>query len=234
MVVTTSFGPWLARATRGPETHSDPSRHLSVARAARSTCYAPAVTEPEPEPERAAKATLMLALFLTVMGTYGVFRGIRELSSEHLGLSPELLEPEEQARADALAELQATFYNEPNRRPFAASNVVLSAMLMVGSAFLVGRKPHAVWFLRQAILANVLWILAKLGSQLWHSFAHAPEVKAILAAADPRAGPNSAGPSFAMVVGSMVVFSVFNLVAHVFVGWRVGREDVRRFVEGED
>jgi hypothetical protein len=37
-----------------------------------------------------------------------------------------------------------------------------------------------------------------------------------------------------MFVGSMIVFSTFNLVAHVFVGWRVGREDVRRFVAGEE
>lgn len=187
----------------------------------------------ESEPERAAKATLMLALFLTVMGTYGVFRGIRELTGDRLGAMPELLDAEEQARVEALAELQATFYNEPNRRPFAAANIVLSAMLMIGSAFLVGRKPHAVWFLRQAIVANVLWIVAKLGSQLWHSFARVPEVKAILAAAEPRAGPLPE-PSIAMVVGSMIVFAVFNLAAHVFVGWRVGRDDVRRFVAGEE
>jgi hypothetical protein len=188
----------------------------------------------EPEPERAAKATLMLALFLTVMGTYGVFRGIRELQGDPLGPTPELLDAEEQARIEALAELQATFYNEPNRRPFAAANVVLSAMLMLGSAFLVARKPHAVWFLRQAIVANVLWILAKLTSLLWHSFANAPEVEALLASIEARGDPIAAEPSFAMVVGSMIVFSVFNLVAHVFVGWRVGREDVRRFVAGEE
>lgn len=187
----------------------------------------------EPEPERAAKATLMLALFLTVMGTYGVFRGIRELQGDALGPSAELLDAEEQERVEALAEVHSTFYNEPNRRPFAAANVVLSAMLVIGSAFLVGRKTHAVWFLRQAILANVVWIVAKLASLLWHSFSRAPEVKALLAATEARAGP-VAEPSFAMFVGSMIVFSTFNLVAHVFVGWRVGREDVRRFVAGEE
>ncbi|MEZ4252698.1 MAG: hypothetical protein R3B99_31195 [Polyangiales bacterium] len=47
----------------------------------------------------------MLALFLTVMGTYGVFRGIRELTGDRLGAMPELLDAEEQARVEALAEL---------------------------------------------------------------------------------------------------------------------------------
>ena len=104
------------------------------------------------------------------------------------------------------------------------------SMLMIGSAFLVGRKPHAVWFLRQAIVANVLWIVAKLGSQLWHSFARVPEVKAILAAAEPRAGPLPE-PSIAMVVGIAFILVAATRCIHTMSAIRWVTQDLEDDLE---
>ena len=190
--------------------------------------------EPEAQERPGARATFMLALFLTLMGTCGVSKGATDLRVAGVDFSSEgeQISPEGAPAAEQLAELQRTLYNDPNRRPLAAANIVVSLMLIIGSFLLTSRRPSAIWWLKQAVLANVVWIVAKLASWLFHSYRNMPELLALLESQRNANGPIGPEGYLTWMVVGMVLVSLVNLVAHVFVGWRVGREDIQRFLSG--
>ncbi|HJL02138.1 MAG TPA: hypothetical protein RMH85_33095 [Polyangiaceae bacterium LLY-WYZ-15_(1-7)] len=190
--------------------------------------------EPEAQERPGARATFMLALFLTLMGTCGVSKGATDLRVAGVDFSSEgeQISPEGAPAAEQLAELQRTLYNDPNRRPLAAANIVVSLMLIIGSFLLTSRRPSAIWWLKQAVLANVVWIVAKLASWLFHSYRNMPELLALLESQRNANGPIGPEGYLTWMVVGMVLVSLVNLVAHVFVGWRVSREDIQRFLSG--
>ena len=190
--------------------------------------------EPEAQERPGARATFMLALFLTLMGTCGVSKGATDLRVAGVDFSSEgeQISPEGAPAAEQLAELQRTLYNDPNRRPLAAANIVVSLMLIIGSFLLTSRRPSAIWWLKQAVLANVVWIVAKLASWLFHSYRNMPELLALLESQRNANGPIGPEGYLTWMVVGMVLVSLVNLVAHVFVGWRVSHEDIQRFLSG--
>ncbi|MAT23661.1 MAG: hypothetical protein CMN29_01635 [Sandaracinus sp.] len=105
-------------------------------------------------------------------------------------------------------------------------------MLIIGSFLLTSRRPSAIWWLKQAVLANVVWIVAKLASWLFHSYRNMPELLALLESQRNANGPIGPEGYLTWMVVGMVLVSLVNLVAHVFVGWRVSREDIQRFLSG--
>lgn len=182
----------------------------------------------EPAQRRAARTAFLLAIFLTVMGTYGVYRGAQSLAEVQLHRA----ESAGQASLADVAFLEA-FERDPNRRALAVGNVLLSSMLLVGALLMMTRNRHALWWLRQALLANVVWIGLHLASTLHHSYRIAPELLALLDAG--TGGLIRSGESrFDWLIVTLVVFASINVVAHLFMVWRLGRPDVRLFLESED
>ena len=168
----------------------------------------------------AARTAFALALVLTILGCYGVFRGVQGLG-EFLGSG---------AEAASDQEFLTAFYNDPHRRPLAAANILVSAMLLIGASLLVARRKSAIWWLRQTALANVIWVGVHLGSVLHHTYANAPELLALLDAG--TGGLIRSGESrFDWLVVTLIVFGSINVLAYAFVGWRVGRPDIRAFLE---
>lgn len=167
----------------------------------------------------------MLVIFITVMGAYGVFRGGQALTDLHFerGIAAD------EARLADVAFLEA-FHDDPNRRPLAAANILVSLMLLGGTALLSLRHRHAVWWLRQALVANVIWIGLHLASTLHHSYRIAPELLALLEAG--TGGLITSGESrFEWLIVTLVVFAALNVGAHLFVAWRIGGADVRQYLK---
>ncbi len=161
----------------------------------------------------------MLALVLTIMGCYGVFRGVQSLG-EFLGSGAEAVADQEFLRA---------FYNDPHRRPLAAANIIVSGMLLVGATLLVLRRRSAIWWLRQTVIANVIWVGLHLWSALHHTYTNAPELLALLEAG--TGGLIQSGDArFDWLVVTLIVFGSINVLAYGFVAWRVGRPDIRAFL----
>lgn len=176
----------------------------------------------EDERAKAARTAFMLALALTIMGCYGVFRGVQGLG-EFLGSG---------AEAASDQEFLTAFYNDPHRRPLAAANIIVSAMLLVGATLLVMKRKSAIWWLRQTVLANLVWVGIHLWSALHHTYANAPELLALLDAG--TGGLIRSGESrFDWLVVTLIVFGSINVLAYGFVAWRVGRSDIRKFLDGE-
>lgn len=163
----------------------------------------------------------MLALVLTILGCYGVFRGVQGLGEFVGSGASESVSDQEFLRA---------FYNDPHRRPLAAANILVSAMLLVGAMLLVMRRKSAIWWLRQTVLANVVWVGIHLWSVLHHTYSNAPELLALLDAG--TGGLIRTGDArFDWLVVTLIVFGSINVLAYGFVAWRVGRPDIRRFLE---
>ncbi len=175
-----------------------------------------------------ARTAFMLAIFLTVMGTYGVYRGVQSL----VDFQAHRIEAAGRASFADIEFLEA-FERDPNRRPLAAGNIVLSSMLLVGAMLLLSRSRHALWWLRQALVANVIWIGLHLASTLHHSYRIAPELLALLDAGTGGLIP-SGESRFDWLIVTLVVFASINVAAHLFMVWRLGRPDVRLFLESED
>lgn len=115
------------------------------------------------EPEPTHRAALWLSLMLTLLGSCGGCNGTRLY-----GIGPvpsrELVETNADEGSEEMAELTVVVarlvIDDPNRKPLALANVVLSGMLVVGG-FLVGARHRSTrWFVSNALAANMLWIVA--------------------------------------------------------------------------
>lgn len=178
-------------------------------------------------PEPGARVSFVLATLLVFMGSCGAFHGMADLDGVTFDTAAaERVAPEQAAQAERWVEVQRTLYNEPNRRPLAAANIVVSAMLVLGGLLVLGRRKSALWWVKHAILANVLWIALKLGSWLYNTHVHASYLSELLTSS------TRAGGDIQWMIASMVVASLINLGAHVFIGWRLSRRDIRSFLMG--
>jgi hypothetical protein len=112
---------------------------------------------------------LALMLGLLVLGSCGIRNGARELTLSPTEARPQVdgatAEVEAAAQASAEALVQAR-YNAPLRRPLAATNIVVSVLLLLGGGMLLARRPTAVWMITQACWANLVWTAGQASSQL--------------------------------------------------------------------
>lgn len=109
------------------------------------------------------RAALWLSLMLTVLGSCGGCNGMRQFEAGPIP-SAERVGGNDKPGSEELAELAVVaariFIEDPNRRPLALANMILSGMLVAGG-FLVGmRHRSARWFVINVLVANLLWIVA--------------------------------------------------------------------------
>ncbi len=178
-------------------------------------------------PNHGARVSFVLATLLVFMGSCGVFHGVADLEGVHFSTrATEQVAPDQAELAEQMVEIQRTLYNEPNRRPLAAANIVVSVLLVLGGLFLLARRPTALWLVKQAILVNVVWIALKLGSWLYNTHLHRARLSDLLG------GSAQGDGDMQWMIVSMIVASLINLGAHLFIAWRVSRKDIRAFLSG--
>ena len=153
---------------------------------------------PSEPPERKLVITLLLtSTLLTILGIAGVLRGVEELS---LGPIPEdvreLYKPDVEVTDVEIQLLEAQMSN-PYRRPMAAANVVVSTLVLVGSFLLSWRRRLAQWWIKQAVLAKIIWIAAYTASLVHHLKVTFPPV--------PVGHPNG---GLGEIVAGVVLFAV--------------------------
>ncbi|MBW2378831.1 MAG: hypothetical protein JRG70_04645 [Deltaproteobacteria bacterium] len=99
-------------------------------------------------------ALLLTSTLLTMLGIAGVLRGAYDLSLAPLPEDiRELYEPEAEV-TDAEVQLFEAQVSNPYRRPMAAANVVVSALVLIGSFMLSWRRKLALWWIKQAVAAK--------------------------------------------------------------------------------
>ena len=164
-------------------------------------------------------AILLTSTLLTMLGIAGVLRGAYDLSLAPLPEDVrELYEPEADV-TDAEVHLLEAQVTNPYRRPLAAANVVASALVLIGSFMLSWRRKLALWWIRQAVVAKLLWIAVYTVSLVSH-------VKMSFA---PLAldNPDAALPE---VIGGVILVSTFSCALHVAAAYRATRPDIAEFI----
>lgn len=165
-------------------------------------------------------AILLTSTLLTMLGVAGILRGAYDLS-----LTPvpedvrELYEPGAEI-TDAEVQLREARITNPYRRPMAAANIVLSGLMLMGSFMLSWRRKLAQWWIKQAVIAKLIWIAAYTISFVSHiKLAFTPLPLKHLDGALPE------------VISGVIVISSASAVLHIAAAYRATRPDIRRFIE---
>ena len=121
-----------------------------------------------------------------------------------------------------------------------ASNIVVSVMLIVSSMLITTRRASAMWFVRQAILANLLFIAARFAVEVNYLWSLGAALDPIGRDAFERASgwlaPDQPAPNFtsltrsSMLLGQLLAAGLSGSI-HLYLGWKATRPGVREFIE---
>jgi len=175
-------------------------------------------------------AILLTSTLLTMLGIAGVLMGTYDLQSGPLPENLQDLFPADEEESESEAgvrerELKVQFLEaqatNPYRRPMAAANVVVSALVLIGSFMLSWRRKLSQWWIRQAVTAKLIWIVAYTATLVYH-------LKLVF----PSLPVQSAGGSrLSELISNVVLGSLISAALHVAAAWRVSRPDIRAFID---
>lgn len=170
-------------------------------------------------------AILLWSTILTMLAIGGIVKGSFDLSNLPIPeTSAEKVDDDaEESDTDALnlliREAQAT---NPYRRPFAAANIVVSGLVLIGSFLLSWRRRLAQWWIRHAVTAKVLWTVAYTASFVSHLRLSLPQLA-------PE-GTDTVGV-LREVATLVIVLGLISVALHVTAAWRATRSDITRFID---
>lgn len=163
---------------------------------------------------------LLTSTLLTMLGIAGVLRGAYDLALTPLPEDVrELYEPEDEV-TDAEIQLLEAQVTNPYRRPLAAANVVVSGLVLIGSFMLSWRRKLALWWIKQAVVAKLIWIAVYTAVLVSH-------VKLTF---EPLPLEHSGG-TLAEVIGGVILVGTFSGVLHVAAAYRATRPDIGEFID---
>lgn len=175
----------------------------------------------------------MAAIFLTMAGVYGIGHGVESMSA------PRTIEVSAESN-EALREALYAAQSNPSAAALGASNILVSILLIVASMMITTRRASALWFVRQAILANLLFIVARGAVEIRYVWSLGAALDPIGQDAYERTrewltNPGPA-PDFGTVARSGLLFNQLLVGAlsgavHLYLGWKATRPSVRAFVE---
>lgn len=186
-----------------------------------------------------AKATLLLAVTMTLIGFVGISSSVSGLttSASELAAPDPSAPPEVAAAASAFVE---AFLGSPVRKAMSVANLLASALLLIASFCMTGRARSALWWTGQALWTNVGYSLAAAVGNIYLVHTHRAELLALVeamitaqqAAGEPLPADGAQGvPILFMAMSAMAGA----LLAAIYLGMlRVARrETVQKFVRRE-
>jgi hypothetical protein len=189
--------------------------------------------------QRSARALFFLSVVLVVAGSCGSLQSATDAFSRDPPASPT---PQVSATANATEAGEAAARalvgaraTAPLRRTLAATNVVVSSLLLVGGVLLFTRRPSAPWWITQAAIANVLWTIANAVSESLGIVGALPELHALFdqqaraeRAADPSGGFFQPGAAHYIGLAFVLLFAgaVLRIIVYGWLAWRARRADI--------
>jgi hypothetical protein len=177
-------------------------------------------------------------MILGLAGCWGAFQGVNALAGEPpprpvvtTADTPNV----DEARQAAAAGYQNALDRSPQRKLLAGTNIVVSALFVIGGLLLFSRRPSAPWWITQAVVANVLWVIGDSVSrfagllQAWPELEQLYEMQARAErAARPEGGFSEfeAAQPLAVMVTFIVAGAVLRIVLYTWFAWRARRADI--------
>ncbi|MGD8606612.1 MAG: hypothetical protein PVH21_04925 [Myxococcales bacterium] len=174
----------------------------------------------ESSKRRIVIAILLTSTLLTMLGIAGLLRGAFDLSLAPLPEDVRDLYEPDAAVSDAEVQLLEAQVSNPYRRPMGAANVVVSALVLIGSFLLSWRRKPAQWWIKQAVAAKLIWITAYTATLVRHiqtTFVVPPV--------------ESASADLSEIITGVILVSSFSALLHVTALYRATRPDIRKFIE---
>jgi hypothetical protein len=162
---------------------------------------------------------LLTSTLLTMLGIAGVLTGVYDLSMAPLPADLRELAKEEEDLSDAQIQYVELGVSNPYRRPMAAANVVVSALVLIGSFLLSWRRSLAQWWIKQAVAAKLIWIGA-------HTAALVSHIKLAFVPLPAE----SEGATLSDLIGTVVVLNTVNAMLHIAAAYRATRTDIAEFI----
>ena len=174
----------------------------------------------ESDDRRLIITILLVSTLLTMLGVAGVSVGASDLSLAPIPADASELYEEGNELSAIQLEMIEVWVSNPYRRPMAAANVVVSGLVLIGSFLLSWRRKLAQWWIKQAVAAKLIWIVA---------------YTTLLSQHIERSLPSSlldeAETTVSAIVSVLIMLGVVNGGLHIAAAYRATRPDIARFIE---
>lgn len=174
----------------------------------------------ESDDRRLIITILLVSTLLTMLGVAGVIVGASDLSLAPIPADASELYEEGNELSAIQLEMIEVWVSNPYRRPMAAANVVVSGLVLIGSFLLSWRRKLAQWWIKQAVAAKLIWIVA---------------YTTLLSQHIERSLPSSlldeAETTVSAIVSVLIMLGVVNGGLHIAAAYRATRPDIARFIE---
>ena len=188
-----------------------------------------------------AKATLLLSVLMTMMGTSGMVMGYVQLGldARQVEAAPGEAPLPEELRAEAQA-IQDEIRASTVPQAVGAGNIVVSLLLVIASFLLTARHASALWWTSQALIANVFYAVGAGAAQVWQIQQWGARLTALFVATADEGGqftPEQVQSLEALPTFGSCLAVVVPLLTCIVYGvlWRISRRPtVRAFVLREN
>lgn len=179
-----------------------------------------------------------MSAILVSAGSCGVYQGVTALATDPpprpVATTVETPSVDE-ARDAAAAGYKNAIHRAPQRKLLAGTNVVVSVLFAIGGLLLLSRRPSAPWWITQAVVANLLWVIGDTVSSFLAIIDGWPELERLYEmqaraerAAHPQGGFSEfeAAQPLAVMVTFILAGAVLRLVLYSWFAWRARRADI--------
>lgn len=166
----------------------------------------------------AQRSLLFLAIFAGSLGSCGACNAAAEFGDLPYVAADSSLSAEVAEGQQAIKHL---VWNNPHRKGLAIGGLVVSLMLMVGGAMLIGRRKNAPWMIRNSIAANLVWTGLHAASNYFHIRGSAPEIRAVIRSIE-TSEEWTQGPS--AIANQLLFGDAMRAAVLVYLLWRLTQD----------
>lgn len=176
----------------------------------------------ETDERKVVISILLVSTLLTILGIAGVLGGAYDLSLEPVSEDLRDEYPPDFEITEIEIQLVEARLSNPYRRPMAAANLVVSALVLIGSFMLSWRRKLAQWWIKQAVVAKLIWIAAYTATLVQH-------IKLTF----PTAPLEKLGAGLPEVIAGVIAVGLLSALLHAAAAYRATRPDISRFIEAK-
>lgn len=184
----------------------------------------------QPSIEQGRRSLVFLAIFVGSLGSCGACGAASQLSdTNYVAPDPKV----SAAVSDMQQQIDHLLFSHPHRRALVVGTILVHLMLLVGGYLLIARRPNASWWVRNSLVANIVWTGVQCVSNYMHTRDISSEVRRIIAG-----GPGP--PDEAAVLGPsemgtrILLYGVIHAAVLSYLLWRINSAEVQAAAKSTD
>ncbi len=180
------------------------------------------------KPPPATLPRIGIVVWLVLLGTCGLTRGVSEYSVTAIEPPPSVETAQPSAFTAGASHLAYTWMMSEWRRPLGLLAALISLLLIWGGVRVARRSPDGRWWASQALLAKLVLVTMEFGLQMRLAFAEKPKLYALAESVAAQGGESSSrlspGQHFGLICASFALSFAIGVAIFSYVLWRVRQE----------